>query len=97
MQRFVAGILILFGILVSLAMIPAVSTNELAAAQPLLGETPTLPAPTATPLPVGGHLSMVDRGAVVQANLEPLIALVAASVIIIGVVALVVIRHRPTA
>ena len=68
-----------------------------ATAQLLLGETPTVPSGTVTPVPVGGHLTMVDRGAVLQANLGQLIVPLAALVIIIGIVGAMVIRRRPMA
>lgn len=54
---------------------------------------PTITSVTA-PLPVGGHLSVVDREAVLRANSGRLILPLAALIIVVGVIALVVIRRR---
>ena len=50
-----------------------------------------------TPVPVGGHLSMADRGAVLRANFGSLIVPSVALVMLIGIIAFAVIRRRPSA
>jgi hypothetical protein len=59
------------------------------------GVTPTIGAGGVTPVPVGGHLAMVDRGAVLQAAFGSLIMPLAALVIFVGVVGFVVTRRWP--
>lgn len=61
------------------------------------GDGATITLVTIPPLPVGGDLSMVDRGAVLRANLGPLVVPLAALVIIIGIIGLVAIRRQPLA
>lgn len=50
-----------------------------------------------TPYPVGGHLSMVDRGVVLRATFGPLIVPLVALVMLIGIIGFVMIRRRPLA
>jgi hypothetical protein len=99
-MRRTLGIVILSGMILSffLAAIEVPVT-----AQVPTGKTPTIapetPTPTATPQPVpfGGHLSTVDRGAVLRATFGPLMAPLAALVMLIGIIGVVVNRRPPTA
>jgi len=58
---------------------------------------PTITLVTIPPMPVGGDLSMVDRGSVLRANLGLLLLPLAALVMIIGIIGLVAIRRQPPA
>jgi len=97
-RRSVLGILILLGMMLSFFL---AATENPGTAQSLLGETPTIPpetsTPTATPLPVGGYVVPVDRGAMLGANFVPFIVPLVALVMLIGIIGFVVIRRRPMA
>lgn len=90
MQQSTLRILVLVGVsivvLLTLAHLPTTTYSQGV-------KTPTA-TPTQTPIPVGGHLIPVDRGAVLQASLGSWIMPAAAFAIFAGLVGCVVVRRR---
>lgn len=93
MQRPVLRMLIVLGLLMMAFLV--LSGVPSAAQQSPLGVTPTVIAGTATPVPVGGNLALVDRGAVLQATFGSFVLPAVAIVMAVGIVGFIVARRWP--
>lgn len=80
-------LIVMVSILLMMADVPT-------AAQSPTGVTPTIGVGPGTPVPVGGQLAMIDRGAVLQAAFGLLIWPAVALVMLVGLVGFIVVRRR---
>lgn len=94
MRRSTLQVLMLLGVMLPVLLMVA---NAPTAAQGLTGVTPTIGVGPGTPVPVGGHLMPVDRGAVLQATFGSLILPVAGLLLLVCVIGFVTLSRRLTA